>query len=328
MTNYIDYVKGAVAEARSELKANNNRRPSTEYSVDDIVFSIARFLPNWVYPQSVWKETPITRRRNIAKALRTSPLVARPRVVRIRDEATVWAQDSLDLLANKYTDNTIDNLDSLLKSAEDFVTSATDVELMDPLFLTTGYVTLDDAVSNFIRGNKEEFTSALDQVNSNFNAIVNLAGDLRRSLESIRDDAVEHTKLVRNELFNNFIEQRLRHLSYHIRTVLQNLSEEIREIPEGDKEASKVLRKHTADALRSEIESLNDIKMTCQRTKSYLVKIWDNTSKELTQSPLSLDYWVDTLAEIREAFVELGNSLVKRYHNRHYQKCTCGYHHA
>lgn len=324
-SDYLQYVKGLVSDARRELKQNNNRRPTTQYSIYDLVFPIAQYLPSWVYPQSIWKQDPITRRRQITKVLRTSPLITRPRATVIRDTASFWTKTSSNLLEHNYTVSTEESFSSLLQSAEDFVTTATDAELMDPLFLTAGYATLEDAVTHFLTNNLEEFNHIIKSINHDFNEIVSLSGELRCSLESIRDDAVEQTKMIRQNLFANQIEKRLRHLSWHIRTELQNLTHELREVSEEDKDTSKFLRKHTADSLRSEIETLNDIKMTLWKSKSIYNHVWQNAHNELVQSPTSYNYWVDVIDEIREAAIILGKSLTKKHQKSQHSKCTCGY---
>ncbi|KAK4521118.1 uncharacterized protein ATC70_013062 [Mucor velutinosus] len=327
-SDYLQYVKGLVADARKELKENNNRRPSTQYSIDDIAFTIAQGLPAWVYPHTAWKEDPTTRRRRIAKVLRTSSLITRPRLTVIRDTAALWTKTSSNLLEHNYTTTTEESFSSLLQSAEDFVTTATDAELMDSLFLATGYATLDDAVTHFLTNNLEEFNHIIQSINHDFNEIVSLSGDLRRPLESVREDAIQQSKMIRDNLFANQIDKRLRHLSWHIRTELQHLSHELRELPEEDRDASsKLLRRHIADSLRTEIESLNDIKMTLSKSKSIYNHVWQNAYNELVQNPTSYDYWVDVVAEVKEAVYILGKSLTQKQQQLKAKptKCTCGY---
>lgn len=327
-SDYLEYVKGLVADARTELMQNNNRRPSTQYSIYDIAFSVTQCLPDWVYPHTAWKEDPTTRRRRIAKVLRTSSLIVRPRLTVIRDTAALWTKTSSNLLEHNYTTTTEEAFSSLLQSAEDFVTAATDAELMDSLFLTTGYATLEDAVTHFLTNNLQEFNHVIQSINHDFNEIVSLSGDLRRPLESVREDAIQQSKMVRDNLFANQIDKRLRHLSWHIRTELQHLSHELRELPEEDRDtSSKLLRKHIADSLRTEIESLNDIKMTLSKSKSIYNHVWQNAYNELVQNPTSYDYWVDIVAEVKEAVYILGKSLTQKQQQQKSKptKCTCGY---
>jgi hypothetical protein len=324
--DYLNHVKHLVANAQSELKANNNRRPSTEYSVQDIAFTVAQHFPSSVYPESVWKEDPVIRRRHISKVLRTTPVTVRPRVVAIRDNAIAWAKSSSLALGNIYITNTIESFDSLIRSAEDFVTAATDAEFADSLFLASGYVALDDAVNHFLVENKKQFTSTIHSINCGFNDLASLAGDLRTSLESIRHDAIENTKAIRHDLFATHIEHRLLHLSYHIRTELQNLSQDLHEIPEDDKEVSKVLRKHAANSLHADIKTLNDIKMTISRSKSYIDQAWENALDELIQGPTSVNYWVDMAVEVREAAISFGKSFTKKIQqNQQHKTCRCGH---
>ncbi|KAL7311498.1 hypothetical protein PS15m_009255 [Mucor circinelloides] len=325
-SDYLQYVKGLVSDARRELKQNNNRRPSTQYSFYDIALPIAQRLPSWLYPHNVWMEDSTTRRRRIAKVLRTSSLTIRPRLTVIRDTAALWTKTSANLLEHNYTATTEESFSSLLQSAEDFVTAATDAELMDSLFLTTGYATLEDAVSHFLTSNLEQFNHVIDSINHDFNEIVSLSGDLRRPLESVRVDAIEQTKMIRERLFANNIGTRLRHLSWHIRTELQNLSQELRELPEEDRDASKLLRKHIADSLRTEIEGFYDIKMTLSKSKSFYSHVWQNAYNELVQNPTSFNYWVDVAAEVREAIYTLGKTLTQKQQQKiKPTKCTCGY---
>ncbi|GAN09603.1 hypothetical protein MAM1_0277c09133 [Mucor ambiguus] len=327
-TDYLDYVKGRVADARKELKQNNNRRPSTQYSIYDIAFSVTQRLPAWVYPHTAWKEDSVTRRRRIAKVLRTSSLITRPRLTVIRDTAALWTKTSSNLLEHNYTAATEESFSSLLQSAEDFVTAATDAELMDSLFLTTGYATLEDAVTHFLTNNLQEFNNVIKSINQDFNEIVSLSGDLRRPLESVREDAIQQSKMIRDNLFANQIDKRLHHLSWHIRTELQHLSHELRELPDEDRDASsKLLRRHIADSLRTEIESLNDIKMTLSKSKSIYNHVWQNAYNELVQNPTSYGYWVDVVAEVKEAVYILGKSLTQKQQQQRAKptKCTCGY---
>jgi hypothetical protein len=317
-----------VANARSELRANKNSRPSTEYSIQDIAFTFTNMLPSWVYPHSVWKEDVATRRRHIARVLRSSPLIARPRALVTRDKVVEWAKRSEETLTNEYITTTTNDLESLLASATDFVASATDVELMDPLFLSAGYLTLDNAINDFIIGNHDKFTATINEINHDFNHVTTLSGELRTSLESMREDVVSQTKYVRNQMFEHGIEHRLRHLGHHIRSELQNLLQEVRQTEqENHPEASKILRKHTADSLRTEIQTLDDIKVTLVRSKSILAHLWDNATDELVQSPAKVDYWVDVAVEIKEAIIELGRFLTtkKKHFNKKQNHCTCGY---
>ncbi|KAG1122590.1 hypothetical protein G6F42_011338 [Rhizopus arrhizus] len=325
-SDYLQYVKGLVSDARRELKQNNNRSPSTQYSFYDIALPIAQHLPSWLYSHNAWMEDSTTRRRRIAKVLRTSSLTIRPRLTVIRDTAALWTKTSANLLEHNYTATTEESFNSLLQSAEDFVTAATDAELMDSLFLTTGYATLEDAVSHFLTNNLEQFNHVIDSINHDFNEIVSLSGDLRRPLESVRVDAIEQTKMIRERLFANEIGRRLRHLSWHIRTELQHLSQELRELPEEDRDASKLLRKHIADSLRTEIEGFYDIKMTLSKSKSFYSHVWQNAYNELVQNPTSFNYWVDVAAEVREAIYTLGKTLTQKQQQKiKPTKCTCGY---
>ncbi|KAI8090210.1 uncharacterized protein B0P05DRAFT_584426 [Gilbertella persicaria] len=326
IANYIYHLHFMVAKARIELKAHNNKRPSTQYSIHDIIFPVTQYLPSWVYPSSLWKEDHVSRRRHIARVLRSTPLIARPHVVGVRDSVIAWTKSASQQLENNYTTATIEKLDSLLQSAEDFVMAATDPELMDSIFLSSGYVALDDAVTSFLKTNKQDFDLVIRSINHEFNDIVSLAGNLRRSLESVRDDAIAQTKLIRDELFASHIDHRLRHLNWHIRTEIQNLAQELRNVEGEDTEASRVVRKHTADSLRTEIETLYDIKMTLERSKTFIHSVWSNAAHELLQSPASIDYWVDVVAEVKEAAMELARSLTKKHQARrrkHCTKCSC-----
>jgi hypothetical protein len=314
-----------VASARSELKANDNRRPSTEYSVHDITFTVAQHFPSWIYSVTAWKEDSVTRRRHISKVLRTTPVTVRPRVVAIRDEAIAWVKSSSHAVGDNYIANTIESFGSLIKSTEDFVTAATDAEFTDSLFLASGYVTLEDAVNHFLVENQKQFNAIIYSINHEFNDFASLAGDLRLSLESIRHDAIQQTQLIRHDLFGAHIEHRLRHLSYHIRTELQNLSQDIHNAEE-DKEVSKVLRKHAANLLHADIKELYDINMTLARSKSHIDQVWENALNDLIQGPTSVSYWLDMAVEVREAALSFGNSIIKMIRHRHqYKTCKCGH---
>lgn len=333
---HIKRVKDLVANARSELKANKNSRPSTEYSVHDIAFTFANYLPAWVFPDTLWKEEPVSRRRRIARILRSSPLIARPRYIVIRDKVADWTRVSRDILSNQYITSTTADLNSLLESINDFVTTATDVELMDPLFLSAGYITLDSAIHDFITGNREKFNALIHSVNTEFNHIATLSGELRAPLESLRHDTIEQIKEIREEMFDSGIEGRLRHFGHHIRGELQSLLQEVRQVEQNNQpEASKALRKHTADSLRTEIERLNDIKVTLGKSQSIISHVWENVTNELIQSPAKFDYWVDVAAELKDAIIELGRVLAstkkdfgkrQHYHDQHNShSCTCGW---
>lgn len=333
----IKRIKDLVANARSELKANKNSRPSTEYSVHDIAFTFTNYLPSWIFPDNLWKEEPVSRRRHIARVLRSSPLIARPRYTVIRDKVADWTRVSRDILSSQYITSTTADLDSLLESINDFVATATDVELMDPLFLSAGYITLDSAIHDFISGNREKFSNAIHAVNTEFNHVATLSGDLRAPLESLRHDTIEQTKEIREEMFASGIEGRLRHFGHHIRSELQSLLQEVRQVEQNNQpEASKALRKHTADSLRTEIERLNDIKVTLGKSQSMIDHVWENATNELVQSPAKLNYWVDVAAELKDAIIELGRVIAATkkdfgkkqhlsYHDQHHHTCTCGW---
>lgn len=218
-------------------------------------------------------------------------------------------------------------MDSLLDSINDFITTATDVELMDPLFLTAGYITLDGAINDFIKANKDKFASTIRNVNTDFNHIAALSGELRGPIESLRHDAIAQTQQIRKEMFESGIENRLRVYGHHIRTELQNLYQEVKHAENNNQpEASKALRRYTTESLRSEIESLNDIKVTLGRSKSIIHHVWENATRELIQSPVKIDYWVDVAAELKDAIVELGRALTstKKNYGKHHHSDSCG----
>lgn len=323
-SNYLAFVQGLADNANTELKANKNTRPSTEYSIHDIAFTFVKFLPSWVYPESLWKEDLVTRRRHIAKVLRSSPLISRPRYVNIRDNVVEWTKRSGHTLAQDHFGNITYDLDSLLVSTMDFVSTATDAELMDSLFMTAGYVTLDHAIEQYIKDSDDLFDATLNQINEDFNHIVGLSGELRVPLESMRLHAIQKTVYIRNEMFKLGVADRLRHLGHHIKAELQKLSQEIKDIHD-NQEASLALRKHTADSLRLEIQDIESVYALLKRSKSFVERVWDNTRSELVQSPIKINYWVDVVAEVKEAVMELLRLLLKskkRHHQKHHH-CSC-----
>lgn len=251
-------------------------------------------------------------------------MISRPRYVAIRDKVADWAERSGLVLTEDLFAKITFELDSLLGSTMDFVGTATDAELMDPLFMTAGYLTLDRAIEEFISNCNHQFVTTLDQVNNDFNQIVSLSGDLRVSLESVRLDAIKQTKYIRNEMFEAGVANRLRHLGHHIKAELQKLSEEIKEIHDNH-EASKALRKHTADSLLLEIQDIESMHALLKKSKSFVDHVWDNANNELVQSPMKLNYWVDVVAEVKEAAMELVRLLLKskkRHHQKHHH-CSC-----
>ncbi|KAI7895277.1 uncharacterized protein EV154DRAFT_458354 [Mucor mucedo] len=315
--NYLSSVQALADNAERELKANKNIRPSTEYSIHDITFTFAKYLPSWVYPEILWKEDTVTRRKHIAKVLRSSPLISRPRYTAIRDEVAGWAQTSGDALTDHFANLTLE-LDSLLTSTMDLVETSTDAELMDSLFMTAGCVTLERAINKFIIDCNQQFGATLDQVNSDFDRIVTLSGELRIPLESIRLDAIERTKYIHDKMFNADIANRLRNLGRYIQTHLQNLSRDIKN-NQDNQELSKAFRKYTADHLLriQDVERVYDL---LKKSKTFVDRIWNNAKNELIQSPFKINYWIDVVDEVKEAAKELVRHLLKskkRHHQKH-----------
>ncbi|KAG2193574.1 hypothetical protein INT47_006640 [Mucor saturninus] len=316
--NYLSSVQALADNAERELKANKNIRPSTEYSIHDITFTFAKYLPSWVYPESLWKEDTITRRKHIAKVLRSSPLISRPRYTAIRDEVAGWAQTSGDALTDHFANITVE-LDSLLTSTMDLVETSTDAELMDSLFMTAGYVTLERAINKFIIDCNQQFGATLGQVNSDFDRIVSLSGELRIPLESIRLDAIERTKYIHDKMFNADIADRLRYLGHHIQSQLQNLSRKIKD-NQDNQELSKEFRKYTAESLLLEIQDVESVYALLKKSKTFVDRVWNNAKNELVQSPFKINYWIDVVDEVKEAAKELVRHLLKskkRHHQKH-----------
>lgn len=281
-------------------------------------------MPSWVYPDTLWKEDTVTRRRHIAKVLRSSSLISRPRLVTIRDKVGSWTKRSGHNLAEEYFTNITLDLESLLNSIMDFVAATTDVELMNPLFMYAGYVTLDNSIEEYIMEADNKLISALDQVNQDFNHIVALSGELRIPLESMRQDAVTQTKYICNEMFKSSVANSLRLLGQHIKSELRKLSREISEIQD-NQEASKAVREHTADSLRMEIQDLENIHTIFKKSRSNVERVWAKATNELVQSPIKINYWVDVVAEVKEVAIELLRLLLnsqKRYNQKH-NHCSC-----
>ncbi|KAG2209258.1 hypothetical protein INT47_005550 [Mucor saturninus] len=317
--NYLSYVQELTDNAERELKANKNLRPSTVYSIHDITFTFTKYLPSWVYPASIWKEDPVTRRKHIAKVLRSSPSISRPRYTAIRDEVASWAQTSANVLTKDHFANVTLELNLLLTSTMDLVERSTDSKLMNSLFMTAGYVTLEHTIDKFIIECNQQFQATLNQVNSDFNRIVALSGELRLPLESVRLDAIEQTKYIHDNMFNTGLVYRLRYLGYHIQTELQKLSGEIRDT-QNNQEAYKALRKHTADSLLVEIQDTDSVYALLKKSKKFVDRIWKNAKDEVAQSPLKLNYWIDVVDEAKQAGKELLrrlSKLKKRYHQKY-----------
>ncbi|KAI9255875.1 hypothetical protein EDC94DRAFT_696357 [Helicostylum pulchrum] len=313
-------VKGAVSEARSELKSNNNSRPTTKYTIMDIIFFLKRYLPTWVYPPSLWKQDPITRRRNIARTVRSSLLVSRPRYVALRDEMIGWTKTCHYNYYFHYAVNSIDDLESLLDSMLEFVAVSTDKELMDPAFLSTGFATLNKDIHKYIEGNNQEFLIITNEANNQFNTIATLAGELRIPLESMREDAISQTKYIRNELFEKVVFG-LHHLAYTIETNMETLTHEL---ADADETTSEALRKHTADTIHAELLYFENIEVVTLKLKSVIAQVWENATNELAQSPLTAGYWIDVTTEVKEAFAELARLIAAAIRSVHTRKiCSC-----
>jgi hypothetical protein len=198
---------------------------------------------------------------------------------------------------------------------------------MDPLFLSAGYITLDGAINEFIKGNKDKFAAIIHDVNTDFNHVAALSGELRGPIESLRHDAIAQTQQIRNEMFESGIENRLRASGRNIRSELQSLLHYVKTAEQNNQpESAKIWRRLTTEQLRSEVESLNDIKVTLGRFKSIIKHVWENATNELIQSPAKVDYWVDVAAELKEAIIELGRVLVstKKNFGKHHHSDSCG----
>lgn len=291
--------------------------------MDDIIFTFKKYLPSWIYPSSTWKQDVVTRRRNIAKTVRSSHLIVRPRVVSIRDQVLDWNTRSNMKFTTGYVIETVNDLESLVDSMLNFVAAATDQELMNPIFLSTGFVTLNHAITEFIKGNNDKFDAITKQVNKDFNYIVALSGKLRVPLESMREDAISQTKYIRDELFTK-IEYGLRLLGHNIQADIQRLALEVADV---DHTTSDALRHHTVDSIQSEIQYFDNVKLTLIKLKSVVGHVWENAANELAPSPTKVDYWVDVAAEVKEAFVELGRLLAAttRKYKRSSTNCSCGW---
>ncbi|KAG2203467.1 hypothetical protein INT47_008194 [Mucor saturninus] len=315
--NYLSYVQDLTDNAERELKANKNLRPSTVYSIYDIIFTFTKYLPSWVYPASIWKEDPVTRRKHITKVLRSSPYISRPRYTAIRDEVASWAQTSADVLTKDHFANMTLELNSLLTSTMDLVERSTESELMNSLFMTAGYVTLERTIDKFIIECNQQFKATLNQVNSDFDRIVALSGELRIPLESVRFDAIEQTKYIHNKMFNTVIVYRLRYLGHQIQTELERLSGEIRDV-QNNQEACKALKKHTADSLLVEIQDTESMYALLKKSKKFVGRVWKNAKDEVIQSPIKLNYWIDVVDDVKQAGKDLLrrlSKLKKRYHH-------------
>ncbi|KAI8372470.1 hypothetical protein BD560DRAFT_489333 [Blakeslea trispora] len=310
MVNYVQRLHRLVAEARLELVNNNNQRPSTPYSMDDILFSIKYYLPSWIYPTYAWKQETKMRRRQITRVLNSAPLLTRSRLTQVRNQMVRWTKESEQLFNNNYTVPTLEGLSSLLNSAHDFVKAATDAELMaDPMFLSTGYVTLDDAVKLFLTNNQHNFDLLLKHVHHQFNDLVCLSGNLRRPMESIRQDAMQETLSIRDQLFSSHLERRLHHLSWRIRNELQLMSDELRNLQD---ESASMIRQHTANALLAEVDSMHDLKLAVSRSASSIQRVWSQAGRELVQKPTTVDYWINVMEELRGTIHRLARDLAMK----------------
>ncbi|KAI7891591.1 uncharacterized protein EV154DRAFT_481023 [Mucor mucedo] len=83
VNNYLSSAQTLTSNAKREMIVDNNVRPSTPYSIHDIIFTFSNHLHSWDHLKSVWKEDSVTRRRHINKALHSSALLCRARYVSI-----------------------------------------------------------------------------------------------------------------------------------------------------------------------------------------------------------------------------------------------------
>ncbi|GAA5812098.1 hypothetical protein MFLAVUS_005548 [Mucor flavus] len=278
------------------------------------------YLPAWVYPPSVWKQDPITRRRNIAKTVRSSPLKLRPRYVALRDETIEWTKTCHQNYYNHYAVDSIEGLESLIDTMSDFVAVTTDKELMDPEFLSTGLTTLNNAIHHYIEENNREFLIITKEANNQFNSITASAGKLRIPLESMREDAISQTQYIRNKLFEEVVFG-LHHLAYTIQTNIETLAFEL---VDADKPTSEALRKHTAETIYAELRYFETIDNVTLKLKSVITQVWKNATNELAQSPLTAGYWIDVTAEVKEAFAELARLIAAALRSARKRRiCSC-----
>ncbi|KAI8996874.1 hypothetical protein BDB01DRAFT_768814 [Pilobolus umbonatus] len=170
--SYLHYVDNLVYQAKKEL--HNGQRASTEYSADDIIY---HFVPYGLIPP---KEDSVTVRRQIFKAVKTSP-----KLMKLASNVQQWMIRSSRKLKNVYVQLSIERLLS--------------IEDMSSI----------ENVYHYMLDNRHLFDSLINEINKEFDDIVVISGPLRKPFEYLRYYLVNTAKEMRDSLHVQ-IEDKLR----------------------------------------------------------------------------------------------------------------------
>ncbi|KAI8877371.1 hypothetical protein K501DRAFT_42372 [Backusella circina FSU 941] len=300
ISDYNSYIHAMIRNAKNEMAENNSERPSTRYTFDDIVFTVTKKLPTWVYPVSCWKQDSITRRRQIAKTIHSS-LSSRPFSTKVRDDTVEWITATSKSLED-YFEHTRFNFKSLFDASQEYI--SIDIDSHDSL--ENDAKQLKEKIDDFYIINSYNFSKLIEHTNNKFDDAVNMAGDLRVPMESVRYDTI-HTI---TEARNNFINS----LEAHFNPLVQYANHEL-----SNKSISSDLKRYIAKSAREELGSFSDIVTEFGRLKYITNNVLKTAAAEFKQTPGQMSYWVDAFVELTSADWSLG-SFAK---NLQTEKDTC-----
>ncbi|KAI8984061.1 hypothetical protein BDF20DRAFT_857733 [Mycotypha africana] len=324
---YLSYLKRKAEEASVEYNNNEHSRPSTLYTVEDIIFTVTSRLPSFVFPSCIWKQDSTTRRREINKIFRKAPISIRPHLLDVKQETHAWTKDSASKINKQYLSATLKSLDALRIQLEDILNQTHAIKPLDKS-VDNGYMPqtqerlshynvvkkIEHEVAQLLKDSHRKYAQTIKSINNDFNDLAIISGKLRRPLESIRHDTLLNTDLAKSAL-DDVLRQGLHHLPQALSTKLAHYREH------GNEYISESLREIVDDICRQ-------LQLHVKSASPTFTKIWDKASIEIHQNPVNYEFWFDTLSEIRSAFQELGTtvlrtqkrtlrSLIKSY-------CTCG----
>ncbi|KAI8883109.1 hypothetical protein K501DRAFT_333547 [Backusella circina FSU 941] len=306
VSTYGRYIEDAVTNAKYELSIYRSKRPSTRCSLDDIVFTAARHLPDWFFPARVWRQDPATRHQKIIQILKAPHIY--PYANPILDNATNWTAQTTQLF-DAYIEETRLKLEGVYKLSQDYMEIVTKNTDVPAILLDTSSDTLQKSITHYLSTNQHNFTMLLKESNKQFNKIINLSGPLRRPMESIRFDIIQSIKEAKDKQIGH-IEIALTELVKHAQSELKNPSTSID------------LKDYIIKPIRDELASFYKTNTILDHLKQKVSWILTMGSSEFRHDPSQLSFWVDLLDEMKEADIRLLKSLPKKFPTKKQNSCN------
>lgn len=288
ISDYNSYIHAMIRNAKKEMADNNSERPSTRYTIDDIVFTVTKQLPAWTYPVSWWKQDPITRRRQIAKTIHSS-LNSRPFSMQVRDDSVEWIAATSKALED-YFENTRLNFKSVYDVSQEYLSA--DIDSHDSLEHDAKQ--LEEKVNDFFIINSYNFSKLIEHANNRFDDAVNMAGELRVPMESVRYDTVYTITKART----NFIKS----LDAHFNPLVQFANHEL-----SNNTISSDLKQYIIKSANQKLGPFSDIVTEFSRFKHVTNNVLKTAAAEFKQTPGQFSYWVDAFVELTSADWSFGS---------------------